>query len=53
MEAETALECPACGFGQPLVYERGPHLRADCRQCGRYLKFVPGTREWLNVLNTT
>lgn len=48
-QAETALECPQCGFGQPRVYVRGPHLRADCASCGRYLKFVPQTEEWLNM----
>ena len=30
----------------PHVYPRGPHLRADCTLCGRYLQFVAKTAAW-------
>lgn len=38
---ERQIYCQRCGFGvTPKLSERGPHIRADCSQCGRYLKFV-------------
>jgi hypothetical protein len=55
MQADTALECPQCGFGQPRVYRMdfatgtGWALRADCAACGHYLKFVPKRPEWLRL----
>lgn len=49
-QCSVVLECAQCGFGVPHVYERGPHIRADCAQCGRYLKFVPRSEEWLALL---
>ncbi len=35
------IPCPHCEHGTAVVYERGPHYRADCQQCGSYIKFVP------------
>lgn len=41
--------CPACNTDVPVrVYWTGTvkrHLRADCRGCGRYLKFLSQTAD--------
>lgn len=40
-DLEPRLQCPACGNDVvPYVYRRGPHLRADCGNCGEFIKFV-------------
>jgi hypothetical protein len=37
-----ALECPHCGYDDVPDTERsGDHLKATCKQCGRYIKFLP------------
>lgn len=34
--------CQRCGHEGPHVeYQSGPHLRCDCGQCGKYIKFLP------------
>lgn len=33
----------------PVVYPVSPHLRADCPECGRYIKFVPQCEPWLSL----
>lgn len=48
------LPCPNCReLVAPKVYSSGPHLRADCPGCGRYLKFVPKREPWLTLLEVT
>lgn len=35
------LECYHCNQEvDVIVRPRGPHLRADCSQCGKYIKFL-------------
>lgn len=48
-DSSTLLTCSRCGPVSPRVYHRGPHLRADCPGCGRYLAFVPKTAMWLKM----
>jgi uncharacterized protein (DUF983 family) len=34
--------CPHCLCSdEGVIYPRGPHLRLDCADCGRFIKFVP------------
>lgn len=34
--------CPRCQFAGPHVeYPSGKHLRCDCGNCGKYIKFLP------------
>lgn len=41
------LTCTRCNTTvTPLVLPSGPHLRADCPNCGRYLCFVPKRAPW-------
>lgn len=36
------LTCPHCGaVNDYSTTPSGPHLRADCNQCHRYIKFIP------------
>lgn len=37
------LTCRRCGTvtRAPRLSPSGPHRRADCPRCGRYVKFVP------------
>jgi hypothetical protein len=36
------LTCPHCGAVNDYTTSlSGPHLRADCNQCKRYIKFLP------------
>ena len=47
------LSCSVCQKSViPLVYPSGPHLRADCPDCRRYLCFVPRRAPWLVLLDT-
>jgi hypothetical protein len=40
-EHEFVQTCARCGWvGEPDFSESGSHIRANCGQCGRYLKFV-------------
>ena len=35
------IYCPYCDQEVPIIiYPKGPHMRADCSQCKRYLKFL-------------
>lgn len=41
MQSET-LFCPNCnGQREYTTRAAGPHLRADCKECGKYIKFLP------------
>jgi hypothetical protein len=47
------LTCARCHESViPLVFPSGPHLRADCPYCQRYLCFVPRCAPWLALLDT-
>jgi hypothetical protein len=47
------LTCTRCHESViPLVYPSGPHLRADCPNCRRYLCFAPRRTPWLALLDT-
>jgi len=38
---ESMLKCEQCGqTTSPVLTKSGPHTRADCGYCGRYIKFV-------------
>jgi sarcosine oxidase delta subunit len=40
-DTERNLRCPHCGItDEPEFSESGPHIRANCNHCGKYLKFV-------------
>jgi hypothetical protein len=49
--------CPRCGCADPR-YRWSPmcdgrkHLRAECSACGRFIKFVPQTAEFLALVDT-
>ncbi len=39
--AERVVTCQrGCGTGAPRLSMSGPHIRADCPDCGKYIKFV-------------
>ena len=38
---ESRLFCSRCQAEvDPVLWESGPHVRADCPLCGRYIRFV-------------
>jgi sarcosine oxidase delta subunit len=40
-DRDKKITCPHCGvLDEPELSESGPHIRADCRNCGKYMKFV-------------
>lgn len=40
-EEEKLLFCQHCtAYVLPVFSESGPHIRADCPSCERYIKFV-------------
>jgi hypothetical protein len=40
------LECGRCGHaGEPTFSRSGPHIRADCGGCGRYIRFVKQVKD--------
>ncbi len=41
MTTET-LTCNACGWAgtEPVIESSGPHWKASCPECGKYIKFV-------------
>ena len=40
-DKERTLLCQNCAaYVVPIFSESGPHIRADCPSCGRYIKFV-------------
>lgn len=46
------LTCTRCQKSViPLVIPSGPHLRADCPHCRKYLCFVPKCAPWLVLLD--
>jgi len=35
------MKCDSCGYdGKPNLEETGPHTKASCRHCGKYIKMV-------------
>lgn len=42
MQTSETLRCPSCDWQgtEALLYRSGAHVRADCPECGRYIKFV-------------
>jgi len=45
------LRCPDCGsLDVPALRWSGQHVKASCRWCGTYIKFVPQTPEVLQAL---
>lgn len=37
-----SVSCPKCGAVDDYkTSQSGPHVRADCNQCGRFIKFLP------------
>lgn len=54
-DALSTVACRECGtVDAPRVSwqqnERGPaHLRAECQYCGRWVKWLPQTDEWLQL----
>ena len=53
--SDRMVECTRCKeWVIPDLSERGPHIRADCPKCGRYVKFVkrdlpPAKRAYLDA----
>lgn len=46
------LHCPRCGEEVvPRLSRTGPHIRADCPRCSRFLAFVPQTDVWVWLLD--
>lgn len=38
----TSLTCKRCGLiDEPLISQQGVHVRADCRGCGAFIKYIP------------
>lgn len=36
------IVCPRCGaVNEYNTTKSGPHTRADCSRCGKYIKFIP------------
>lgn len=35
---------------EPVLYWSGPHIRADCSRCGRYIKFCPKVAPWTDLV---
>lgn len=47
----ASLHCRRCSAEvKPVLYRRGPHLRADCPLCRGYLKFVPKVAPWTQLV---
>ena len=45
------MKCNSCGYeGRPNLEETGPHTKALCRQCGKYIKMV-GKDELDEIVN--
>ena len=45
------MKCNSCGYnGRPNLEETGPHTKALCRQCGKYIKMV-GKDELSELVN--
>ena len=37
----TKLKCNQCGYkGLPRIEQKGPHNKAVCKKCGKYIKFL-------------
>jgi uncharacterized Zn finger protein len=50
-DLEPRLHCPTCGNDVvPVVYRRGPHIRADCGSCGGFIKFVAKDTAWADLV---
>ena len=37
---QDLLTCQRCGEVEPRVTETGPHLKATCPACGRFIRFL-------------
>ena len=49
-DTTSTLFCPNCGVEVlPMLSRKGPHLRADCSVCGKYITFVPQRPPWSTV----
>jgi hypothetical protein len=49
-DLEPRLHYPTCGNEVvPVVYRRGPHIRADCGNCGEFIKFVAKGSPWADL----
>ena len=35
------LSCKSCGLQKAMITISGPHYKATCSECGRFIKFVP------------
>jgi uncharacterized paraquat-inducible protein A len=45
------MKCNSCGYeGRPDLEETGPHTKALCRRCGKYIKMV-GKDELIRLIN--
>lgn len=45
------MKCQTCGYeGRPNLEETGPHTKALCQHCGKYIKMV-GKDELINLID--
>jgi len=45
--SELDMVCPHCGAKvYPRLSRAGPHIRADCPECDRYIKFARQRERW-------
>ena len=35
------LQCKSCDCNKALITISGPHYKATCSECGKFIKFVP------------
>jgi len=33
-------ECPHCGWSKAVIEQSGPHYKASCEDCGKFIKFI-------------
>ena len=41
VEPGKVISCKACGSKEYSLSRSGPHLRADCKACEKFIQFVP------------
>jgi uncharacterized protein (DUF3820 family) len=39
------MTCVYCGENEPIMSQSGPHLKATCSICNRFIKFVTQNKE--------